>query len=593
MIVPMTRYNFLLFHTDVATFLENIREVGLVDITTTAWHGTPEEMAVFERSEHLKSIVKAMAAIKAGGEAYADVNQAVEAWDSAKEELKRLESKIAKAQVNADEAEIWGEFDSQTIAQLRHRGITLRFFEVAKKDFKEEWSYQYPIEVVAEDSANVYFVIASQGDQEIELPVIEVKPPVKSTPEYQKDIEDYVREQVTLEQVLERATNSREVIEAESNRLREEFDFRKAMNSGDIAAEGSLVVIEGWSEKEHTSQIEDFARDQDVVFFAEEAREEFDPPIKLKNNFFARMFEPIGALYMLPRYNELDLTPFFAPFFMIFFGVCFGDAGYGLLFIVAILAMWKKIPLKFRNFAWLGLFLNISTVIFGLLTGNIFGIELVKVESLAAFKDYFIATENMFSVAIGMGVVQVMFGQILRIFNRAKRGGSFVYGLSSLGWVLLFISGGLAFVEVIPGFTTTSIAFYVMMSIAGFLILFMNSPKSNPFVNFGKGLYSCYEQATGVVGDLISYVRLFAIGLAGAIIAQVFNALSEGLSGNIPVVSWIVMAIILLIGHGLNIFISILGAFVHPVRLTFVEFFKNAEFDGGGRAFNPFKKIKN
>ncbi|WP_370649191.1 V-type ATPase 116kDa subunit family protein [uncultured Rikenella sp.] len=97
--------------------------------------------------------------------------------------------------------------------------------------------------------------------------------------------------------------------------------------------------------------------------------------------------------------------------------------------------------------------------------------------------------------------------------------------------------------------------------------------------------------ATGVVGDLVSYVRLFAIGLAGAIIAQVFNALSVGLSGNIPVVSWIVMAIILLIGHGLNIFISALGAFVHPVRLTFVEFYKNAGFDGGGRKFVPFKRI--
>ena len=95
--------------------------------------------------------------------------------------------------------------------------------------------------------------------------------------------------------------------------------------------------------------------------------------------------------------------------------------------------------------------------------------------------------------------------------------------------------------------------------------------------------------ATGVVGDLVSYVRLFAIGLCGAIIGQVFNALSVGLSGNIPVLSWIFMAVILLIGHGLNIFISALGAFVHPVRLTFVEFYKNAGFEGGGRKFTPFK----
>lgn len=592
MIVPMTRYNFLLFHTDVTAFLERIREVGLVDITTTAWQGTPEELAVFERSEHLKSIAKAMASITPKGEPFANADQAAAAWDSAKEELKRLEDKIAKTHIEADEAEIWGEFDSQTIEHLRKKGIAIRFFEVVKKDFKEEWSYQYPIEVVNDNSSNIYFVIAASPTETIDLPVIEVRAPAKSTVEYQQDVENYIKEQVVLHQVLARAAVSHKEIMDESNRLSEQFDFNKVLTSGDKAAQGSLIIIEGWSEKAHTSKIEEFAKNEELVFFVEAAKEEFDPPIKLKNTFFARLFEPIGALYMLPRYNEIDLTPFFAPFFMIFFGVCFGDAGYGLLFIVAILVMWKKIPKKYRDFAWLGLVLNIATVIFGALTGNVFGVELAKIEKLAEFKDYFIATENMFNIAIGMGAVQVLFGQVLRVFNRAKRGGSFIYGLSSLGWVILFVSGGLVFLEVIPGFTSSSVAFYVAMSVAGLLILFINSPKSNPFINVGKGLYSCYEQATGVIGDLISYVRLFAIGLAGAIIAQVFNSLSVGLSGDIPVVSWIIMALILLIGHGLNIFISILGAFVHPVRLTFVEFFKNAEFNGGGRAFKPFKKIE-
>ncbi|MEG2756419.1 MAG: V-type ATPase 116kDa subunit family protein, partial [Mucinivorans sp.] len=139
---------------------------------------------------------------------------------------------------------------------------------------------------------------------------------------------------------------------------------------------------------------------------------------------------------------------------------------------------------------------------------------------------------------------------------------------------------------------TSSLSFYIGMAVAGVLILFFAAPDKNIFVSFAKGVYSIYEMATGVVGDLISYVRLFAIGLAGAIIAQVFNELAVGLSGNIPVLSWILMAVILIIGHGLNIFISSLGAFVHPVRLTFVEFYKNAEFDGGGRSFDPFRRKK-
>lgn len=591
MIVDMTRYNFLLFHTDAAPFLSNLREIGLVDITTTDWVGTTQQMELAERSEHYTAIAKAMkSVIPSTDKPFDTVEEAIEAWDAATERNRQFEEQIAQCRVAADELAVWGEFDSQMIARLKEQGVTLRFFEISTKDFRDQWSYEYPIEIVSQTAAYTYFVVATSDP--IAIPAIELKAPTSSVNEKLDQIEEYIKEQVKEQAILARAAQSIEQIDSEAIRLREEFDFSRVMTSGTEAAEGKLKLIEGWSEKEHTTQIEAFAQSQAVIYFAEKAQEEHNPPIKLKNSFFARLYEPIGALYMLPRYNEMDMTPFFAPFFMIFFGMCFGDAGYGLLFIVAIVAIWKKIPVKFRDFAWLGLFLNIATVIFGILTGNFFGIELAKVPELVEFKEYFIKNENMFNVAIGLGVTQVLFGQILRIFNRSKRGGSFVYGLSSLGWVILFISSGIAFAELSPSYTLGSIAYYITIGIAGFLILFMNSPKSNPFVNFGKGLYNCYEQATGVVGDLISYVRLFAIGLAGAIIAQVFNALSVGLSGDIPVVSWIVMIIILLIGHGLNIFISILGAFVHPVRLTFVEFYKNAEFDGGGRAFNPLRRIK-
>lgn len=585
MIVDMTRYNFLLFHTDIAQFLSNIREVGLVDITTTDWVGSPDQMALAERAEHYTAVAKAMASVVGAGTPYPTVIDAIAAWDRATARMKEFEELLARTHIEADELSVWGEFDPQMVARLKADGVTLRFFEVSTKDFKPEWSYEYPIEVVSQTSAYTYFVVASS--EPIDLPAIELKAPTSSINTKLDEIERYTKEQVTIQAELASAALSIEQVAAEAITLREEFNFTKVMTSGTEAADGRLKLIEGWSEKVNTAQIEEFAKSQEVIYFTEAAKEENNPPIKLKNSFFARLFEPIGALYMLPRYNEIDMTPFFAPFFMIFFGMCFGDAGYGILFIVAIVALWKKIPAKFRDIAWLGIFLNIATVAFGMMTGNVFGIELARVPALVEFKEYFVSNDNMFVVAVGLGVVQVLFGQILRIFNRAKRGGSFIYGLSSLGWVILFISSGLYYIDIVP-----QIAFYILMGIAGFLILFMNSPKKNPFINFGKGLYSVYEQATGVVGDLISYVRLFAIGLAGAIIAQVFNALADGLSGNIPVVSWIVMVAILLIGHAMNIFISILGAFVHPVRLTFVEFFKNAEFDGGGRAFNPFRRIK-
>lgn len=599
MIRPMTRYSFLLYHMDVPIFLENLRTKGLVDITTTSWVASDEDRAMIEKSQNYSKIVREMASITLPEKGSAVVpfesaEVAVEAYNKAKDVIETTKNAIEKARKEAVELELWGDFDPQVIENLRGKGLTFRFFSIDSKGYDQEWEMQYPIEIVAQNGSLVYFaLVEQQGATPIKLNLgmaMEIKAPQTSHDLKLNEIEKLLTTELEQRTIVSRAAMSLESIKTESLRLQNEFDFTRVLNSGEKYAEGTLVVLEGWSLVEDRQAIEQFTQGEDVIFISEDAKAEQNPPIKLKNNFFARLYEPIGSLYMLPKYGEMDLTPFFAPFFMIFFGMCVGDAGYGLLIIAAIVAFWRKIPVKFRDYAWLLIFLNIAAIFFGLLTGNFFGIELAKVPALVEFKTYFVSNENMFNVAIGLGAAQVFFGLILRIFNRSKKGGSFVYGLSALGWVLLILFSGLAYVELTPWFTLSSVGYYVGLAVACILIFFFNSPKKNPLLNFGVGLYNCYEMATGVIGDLVSYVRLFAIGLSGAIIAQVFNALSVGLSGDIPILSPIAMIIILLIGHALTIFISFLGAFVHPVRLTFVEFFKNAEFEGGGRKFTPFAK---
>ena len=123
------------------------------------------------------------------------------------------------------------------------------------------------------------------------------------------------------------------------------------------------------------------------------------------------------------------------------------------------------------------------------------------------------------------------------------------------------------------------------------MIFFFNSPGKNPLFNLGLGLWDTYNMATGLLGDVLSYVRLFALGLSGGILASVFNSLAVGISpDNNVVIGAIVTVLIFVVGHGITIFMNTLGAIVHPMRLTFVEFYKNAEFTGGGKKYNPFKK---
>ena len=607
MIEPMIRYNLLLYHGDVKPFMEKLRELGMVDITLRDWDAPQQVRDLMAASERYRTVYQRLGSVKPGAaEAgqdndaapFATVHEAVEAYETAAERIAQLENMRAKATTELDELAMWGEFDPQEIRRLREQdGIALRFFEVATKQYDPQWEREYAIQVVSQTAGGeTYFVVAQplteNGTAEpVELgsAATELKAPEMTFAQKEAQIEDFLRQEQEQQAVIARAALSRERIWADYLEMKNRVLFDEAVNAGESYADGTVKIVEAWSVAANRDAVEAFLDREGVIYESDKATAGENPPIKLKNHFFARLFDPVGSLYMLPKYNELDMTPFFAPFFMLFFGMCFGDAGYGLLFILAIVLFWRKIPVRFRDYAWLVLFLNIAAVFFGLLTGNMFGIELAKVPALVRFKEYFVSNDNMFNVAVGMGAAQVLFGQILRIFNRSKQNGSFLYGLSTLGWVILMISGILVLLGVLPA---GSLAFYVLLGISGVLIFFLNSPHKNPFINVGAGLYSCYEMATGVVGDLVSYVRLFAIGLCGAIIAQVFNALSVGLSGDIPVLSWIFMAAILAIGHGLNIFISALGAFVHPVRLTFVEFYKNAGFEGGGRRFTPFKRAE-
>ncbi len=168
----------------------------------------------------------------------------------------------------------------------------------------------------------------------------------------------------------------------------------------------------------------------------------------------------------------------------------------------------------------------------------------------------------------------------MKVANRIKQQG-FMYALSTIGWLVFLISCIVAALlpNVMPLFRTVHL---IIIAPAVILIFFLNSPGKIR-LKFGLGLWDTYNMATGLLGDVLSYVRLFALGLSGGILASVFNSLAAGMSPDNAIVKPIVYVLIFLIGHAINMFMNVLGAIVHPVRLTFVEFYNNAEFEGGGK----------
>ena len=247
--------------------------------------------------------------------------------------------------------------------------------------------------------------------------------------------------------------------------------------------------------------------------------------------------------------------------------------------------------MTFKNVLSLVQVLGASTVVCGLLTGGFFGFNIyeVKIPFFQNMKNHVYFDNNqMFELSLILGVVQIMFGMFLKIINRTKQFG-FKHALATVGWFIFLLSFIVAYLfpVALPMLGTVH---QIILLGSAILFLFFNSPGKNLFLNFGLGLYDIYNMATGLLGDVLSYVRLFALGLSGGILASVFNSLATGMSPKDSIIGPLVTIVIFVIGHAINIFMDTLGAVVHPMRLTFVEFYKNAEFTGGGKKYNPFRK---
>ena len=251
----------------------------------------------------------------------------------------------------------------------------------------------------------------------------------------------------------------------------------------------------------------------------------------------------------------------------------------------------KKLSPSAKSIISLIQILATSTFFCGLLTGTFFGANIYDLPwpfiqrlKSAVFMD----NNDMFQLSLILGAVQILFGMVLKAVNQTIQFG-FKYAIATIGWIILLLS--LAFSALLPKVMPMgSTVHQIIMGIAGIMIFLFNSPGKNIFLNIGLGLRDSYNMATGLLGDVLSYVRLFALGLSGGILAGVFNSLAVGMSPDNVIAGPIVMVLIFVIGHAINIFMNVLGAMVHPMRLTFVEFFKNSGYEGGGKEYKPFKK---
>ena len=606
MITKMKKLTFLVYHKEYEEFLNSLRELGVVHIVEKQQGAADntelqENIRLFNRlaatlkllqnQKHEKNAVIATE----GGTATRGM-QVLDEVDALQTEHGKLSQQLQSYAKEKEVLEVWGNFEPTGIQKLKDAGYIIGFYSCSEGNYKEEWEPEYNAMIVNRISSKVFFVTVTKAGQEVDLDVEQAKLPAYSLSRLEALYD-------TTEQAIE--GNEKKLValsetdipslKAALKELQSQIEFSKVVLSSEQTAGDKLMLIEGWAPAYSKVEIEAYLNDAHVYYEITDPMPGDNVPIRLNNKGFFAWFEPICKLYMLPKYNELDLTPFFAPFFMVFFGLCLGDSGYGLFLFLGATAyrlLAKKVTPSMKSIISLIQVLSASTFFCGLLTGTFFGANIYDLDwpIVQRLKHAVLMDNNdMFRLSLILGVIQILFGMVLKAVNQTIQFG-FKYAIATIGWIILLVSTAVsALFSSSELLSMGGTAYKVVLCISGAMIFLFNTPGKNIFMNIGLGLWDSYNMVTGLLGDVLSYVRLFALGLSGGILAGVFNSLAVGMSPDNVIAGPIVMVLIFVIGHAINMFMNVLGAMFHPMRLTFVEFFKNSGYEGGGKEYKPFK----
>ncbi len=368
-----------------------------------------------------------------------------------------------------------------------------------------------------------------------------------------------------------------------------------------LARTEKVVCMQGWVLEDRKPRLEEVLSrtcgTYDVEF--EEPSPDSEPPVSLRNGELTTPFEMITALYSYPHYREIDPTPLLAPFFAFFFGVCLSEAGYGLLMVLASWFALRKIPMgpESKRFMKMICILGLVTIVIGLGFGGFFGIDFDTPGSTFEFLKPVLGrlrvinpnTDQVqfFMFVLVLGFIQVSYGFLVKAYMNYREGKIADILYDQFSWLFMMFGAavGVMVAMGILGQPWLKLM-WALLGLGAFLILFFSGREIESFpVRIAQGAYSLYG-ITGILGDILSYSRLLALGMATGVIAGVVNTIAA-MCLDIPYgVGVVLMLVILVVGHVMNLLISALGAFVHSVRLQFVEFF-NKFYEGGGEPFSP------
>lgn len=528
-------------------------------------------------------------------------------FDKVKEkeaEFNKLDNEKTKLQATIDSLSPWESFDA-SFEDLESLKIPTFLGSIPKQNeenLNSELSDCY-FEIISTNNDETFFFVMCNTEQKEEVTEKlralgfsqfkseEKVAPLKTIHDSMDRIAKIDSEKFFIKEELAAFEEEYKTLEL-VNEYYENMTVRKEATNNFLKTE-NVMVIQGWiaeeDEKELVSVVNKVAGDEAYITFEDVKEDEYDKvPTKLKNNEINSCFESITEMYSTPKYDEIDPTPLLTPFYLLFFGMMVADMGYGLLMILATGYALKKF--KFdegtRKFVKFFFYLGFPTIGFGAIYGAFFG-DLIP--SLPRLIDTNKDITTILILSIVLGAIQIFCGLGIKAYMLIKAGKPLDAFYDVGSWVITLISLGIVLVGAFAGGVPSIVKnIAIVAMIFGMVVIVLTNGRGagSKAAELGQGAYALYG-ITSYVGDLVSYTRLMALGLAGGSLAGAFNMIIGLFSSNI--VALILFGPLLFVfGHIFNLALSLLGAYVHTCRLQYVEYFGKF-YEGGGRAFAPFK----
>lgn len=576
MIVKMKKITLIVQSKDMDSTIESVRELGLLHVEH---ENAPAGDNIAALKEKLNRVSKTAAVLE-------DIkNQVIirGGEDGLIDEIERLldekETLIEDLQILERSIEAWtewGDFDPGLIKALKARGVRVKLCKASVQEMNNV-PEGVVLETISRKGNIVYCAAISR--KEIKLPFETIALPDMGLKDMILEEKKYEKRLTGIEKRFLEIAAYKNTLRAYEGRLSSLVEFSEVLEgSGRFE---KLAYIKGYLPANKVSVIEASASKEKWGILVDDPGESDTPPTLISNPKWVEIIKPMfDIIKTIPGYGEVDISLHFLIFFSMFFGMLIGDAGYGLVyFLTALVAQKKSKVLRDKSIFFLTYVLSSCAIIWGLLTGVFFGPH----PWMKPMAPYLADNTNVQAFCFLIGAVQLSLAHIWKIFRKFPS----LKALSDAGWICILWSVYFLAKSLILGFEFPGFGKWVFISGSTLVILF-TSPAKNIFAGIGAGLGDFLLKVVNSFADVVSYIRLFAVGLAGVAIANAFNQIAAGI-GYSSFLSGLLGAFVLLAGHTLNLAMGILSILVHGVRLNVLEFSGHLDMEWSGVEYAPFK----